>query len=63
MRLIDDLYQFLGQALHTQVIFFNGLLVLCRYHTFPDWDALWLFMLKSLDEDDVSPSIAALISN
>lgn len=63
MHLVDDLYQFLRQALHTRVIFFNDLRALCRYHTFPDWNALWLFMIKSLDEDDLPPNIAALISN
>lgn len=63
MHLVDDLYQFLRQALHTRVIFFNDMRALCRYHAFPDWDALWLFMIKSLDEDDVPPNIAALISN
>ena len=63
MHLVDDLYQFLRQALHTRVIFFNDMRALCRYHAFPDWDALWLFMIKSLDEDDVPSNIAALISN
>jgi hypothetical protein len=63
MHLVDDLYQFLRQALHKRVTFFNDLRALCRYHTFPDWNALWLFMIKALDEDDVPPEIAALISN
>jgi hypothetical protein len=63
MHLVDDLYQFLRQALHTRIIFFNDLRALCRYHAFPNWDALWFFMIKSLDEDDVPPNIAALISN
>lgn len=63
MHLVDDLYQFLRQALHKRVIFFNDLRALCRYHLFPDWDALWLFMVKSLDEDDTPPAIVALISN
>lgn len=62
MHLVDDLYQFLRQALHKRVIFFNDLRALCRYHAFPDWDALWLFMIKSLDEDNMPPNIAALIS-
>ena len=34
---------------------------LCRYHDFPNWEALWLFMIESLDEDDVPSEIAALI--
>jgi hypothetical protein len=63
MHLVDDLYQFLRQALQTRIIFFNDLRALCRYHAFPNWDALWFFMIKSLDEDDVPPNIAALISN
>jgi len=63
MHLVDDLYQFLRHALHKRVTFFNDLRALCRYHTFPDWNALWLFMIKSLDEDDMPPDIAALISN
>lgn len=63
MHLVDDLYQFLRQALHKRATFFNDLRALCRYYAFPDWDALWLFMIKSLDEDDMPPDIAALISN
>jgi hypothetical protein len=63
MHLVDERYQFLRQALHKRVIFFEDLRALCRYFVFPDWDALWLFMIKSLDEDDMPPSIVALISN
>jgi hypothetical protein len=63
LNLVDDLYQFLRQAWHTRVTFFDDLRALCRYHAFPDWEALWLFMIQSLEEDDVPPGIAALISN
>ena len=63
LHLVDDLYLFLRQALHTRVTFFNDLRALCRYHAFPNWDALWLFMIQSLEEDDVPPDITALISN
>lgn len=63
LHLVDDFYKFLRQALHTRVTFFNDLRALCRYHVFPDWEALWLFMIKSLEEDDLPKDIAALISN
>lgn len=63
LHLVDDLYRFLRRALHTRVTFFNDLRALCRYYSFPDWDSLWLFMIKALDEDDVPTDIAALISN
>ncbi len=63
MHLIDERYQFLRKALHKRVTFFNDLRALCHYYVFPDWDALWLFMIKSLDEDDMPPNIVALISN
>ena len=63
MHLTDDCYQFLRKALHKRVTFFNDLQALCRYHLFPNWDALWLFMIKSLDEDKIPPNIAAFISN
>ena len=63
MHLIDERYQFLRQALHKRVTFFEDLRALCRYFVFPDWDTLWLFMIKSLDEADMPPNIAALISN
>ena len=63
LHLLDDLYQFLRQALHTRVTFFNDLRALCRYHAFPDWNALWLFMIQSLDEEDIPSDIALLISN
>jgi hypothetical protein len=63
LHLVDDLYQFLRQALYTRVTFFNDLRALCRYNAFPNWETLWLFMIKSLEEDDVPPQIAALISN
>lgn len=63
LHLVDDLYRFLRQALHTRVIFFNDLRALCRYHAFPDWEALWLFMVRSLEEDEMPPNIVALISN
>jgi hypothetical protein len=63
LHLVDDLYQFLRQALHTRTTFFNDLRALCRYNRFPNWEALWLFMIESLEEDDVPPDIAALIAN
>jgi len=63
MHLVDERYQFLRQALHKRVTFFEDLRALCRYFVFANWDALWLFMIKSLDEDDMPPNIAALISN
>ena len=63
LHLIDELYQFLRQALHTRKIFFDDVRALCRYHTFPDWETLWLFMIHSLDEDSVPAHIAALIPN
>ena len=63
LHLVDDLYQFLRQALHTRTTFFNDLRALCRYNRFPGWETLWLFMIQSLEEDDVPPDIAALIAN
>jgi len=63
LHLVDDLYQFLRQALHTRTTFFNDLRALCRYNRFPRWETLWLFMIESLEEDDVPPDIAALIAN
>jgi hypothetical protein len=63
LHLVDSFYQFLRQALHTRVTFFNDLRALCRYNHFPDWETLWLFMVKSLEEDDVPPDIAAVILN
>ncbi|MCB8981874.1 MAG: ISNCY family transposase [Ardenticatenaceae bacterium] len=63
MHLLDELYQFLRRALHTRLTFFNDLRALCRYNAFPNWESLWLFMIKSLEEDDVPPHIAALLSN
>lgn len=63
LHLVDDLYQFLRQALYTRVTFFNDLRALCRYNAFPNWEALWLFMIRELEEDDIPPQIAALISN
>ena len=53
LELVDDLYRFLRRALHRRVTFFNDMRALCRYHDFPNWEALWLFMIESLDEDDV----------
>ena len=46
-----------------ELAFFNDLRALCRYNAFPNWESLWLFMIKSLEEDDVPPQMAALISN
>lgn len=63
LHLVDDFYRFLRQALHKRVIFFNDLRALCRYHTFPNWEALWLFMIEALEEDSLPPEIAALVSN
>lgn len=63
LELVDDLYRFLRRALHRRVTFFNDMRALCRYHDFPNWEALWLFMIESLDEDDVPSEIAALIPN
>lgn len=63
LHLVDDLYYFLRQALHTRTTFFNDLRALCRYNRFPSWETLWLFMIQSLEEDDVPPDIAALIAN
>lgn len=63
LQLMDELYQLLRKALHKRQIFFDDIRALCRYHLFPDWEALWLFMLSSLKEKDVPPHIAALISN
>ena len=63
LALTDELYRFLRHALHKRVIFFNDLRALCRYNSFPNWEALWLFMLESLEEDDIPPALAALISN
>ncbi len=55
--------QFLRQALHTRVTFFNDVRALCRYNAFLNWDTLWLFMIMSLEEEDVPPQMLALISN
>lgn len=63
LELVDDLVLFLRRALHKRVIFFNDLRALCRYHSFPNWEALWLFMIESLEEDDMPNDIAALILN
>ena len=63
LHLVDDCYQFLRDALHKRTIFFNDLRALCRYNAFPDWESLWLFMIQSLEEDDVPPHIALLIPN
>ena len=61
LDLVDDLVRFLRHALHKRVTFFNDLRALCRYHFFPNWEALWLFMLEALDEDDMPPDISAVI--
>jgi len=58
-HLVDKFYQFLRKAFHTRMTFFNDLYALCRYQRFPDWEALWLIMIKSLDEDDLPQNIAA----
>lgn len=63
LELVDDLYRFLRHALHRRVTFFNDLRALCRYNDFPNWETLWLFMIESLEEDDVPSAIAALIPN
>lgn len=63
LHLIDELYQFLRKALHTRLTFFNDIRALCRYHLFPHWEALWLFMISSLHEEDVPSHIAALFLN
>lgn len=64
LHLVDDLYQFLRQALHKRTIFFSDIRALCRYATFPDWEMLWLFMIEALeDEDSIPPHIAALFPN
>lgn len=63
LHICDDLYQFLRRALHKRTIFFNDIRALCRYNFFPNWDALWLFMIEALDEEDIPPEISALISN
>lgn len=63
LHLVDDLYQFLRQVLYTRVTFFNDLRALCRYNAFPNWETLWLFMIRALEEDNVPPQISTLISN
>ncbi len=39
----------------------NDVRALCRYNAFPNWDTLWLFMIRSLEEEDVPPQILTLI--
>lgn len=64
LHFVDELYQFLRKALHTRMIFFNDIRALWRYHLFPAWQTLWLFMISSIEEDEiVPPHIAALLPN
>lgn len=61
MHIMDNVYKYLRKSLHKRVIFFDDIRALCRYNYFDNWEDLWLFMLKSLDEGDLSPDLSALI--
>ena len=63
LHLVDEIYQYLRQALHKRVIFFDDIRALCRYNLFQDWEALWLFMIRALGDDDLPPHLEAFISN
>ena len=49
LDLLDEEYQLLRKTLVTRVEFFNDLRALLRYMVFDSWEALMLFMLRSLD--------------
>jgi len=34
-----------------------------QYNLFQDWEALWLFMIRALGDDDLPPHLEAFISN
>jgi len=49
MGMMDSKYQLIRQKLGTIKTFFNDIRALTRYHCFKSWNALFQFMLESLD--------------
>ncbi len=49
LNLLDEQYQRLRKELVTRVDFFNDLRALLRYMVFDSWEALMIFMLRSLE--------------
>jgi len=51
LELVDAQYRQVREALRTRRRFFQDIETLLRYFVFPDWEALFAFMLKGLELD------------